>query len=109
MAIPLGFNPSPMWKPIDSFAPMSSFISLLEYDQNNLTLTTHMLSGAIYQHKFFVPLEWDALKTSQDHGSYWSRAVRGKKLAVRLKASKSPRANLKHKTKTRGGKNVRHR
>jgi hypothetical protein len=75
----------------------SSFLAAFEYDQQNLTLTTHMKNGAIYQQKFFLPMDWLALQTSQDHSKHWSKNVRGKKLSVKIKSAKAPKSSLKHK------------
>ena len=75
----------------------SSFIALFEYDTANLTLTTHLRSGAIYQHKFVLPSEWTALQTSQNHSKHWANAIRGKKLSVTVKSAKAPRSEIKKK------------
>ena len=69
---------------LQTFVPSSTFIALLEYDAANATLTTHLKSGAIYQHKQVFPMEWDKLKTSQNHGRYWSTSISGKKLSVKV-------------------------
>ncbi len=73
----------------------SSFIAAFEYDAANLTLTTHLLSGAIYQAKFFLPSEWTALQTSQNHSKHWANRVKGKKLSVKVKSAKSPNSEIK--------------
>lgn len=82
---------------IVSFAPKSSFIALFEYDKQNLTLTTHLMSGAIYQHKFVTPIDFESLKTSQNHGKHWSNQIKGKKLSVPIKRSKAPKSELKRR------------
>ncbi|MDE2099543.1 MAG: KTSC domain-containing protein [Patescibacteria group bacterium] len=82
---------------IQSFPPKSSFISLFEYDIQNLTLTTHLKSGAVYQHKFFLPVEWDNLKTAQNHSKHWANNICGKHASVRVITRRSPRSELKHK------------
>lgn len=82
---------------MQSFVPQSSFIALLEYDQNNLTLTTHLKSGAIYQHKFVLSLDFENLKTSQNHGSHWTKNIKGKKLSVAIKKVKTPKSEVKHR------------
>lgn len=73
----------------------SSFIAAFEYDTANLTLTTHLMSGAIYQAKFVLPSEWDALKTSQNHSKHWSNHIKGKKLSVKVKSAKAPNSEIK--------------
>ncbi len=73
----------------------SSFIAEFEYDEGNVTLTTHMKNGAIYQHKFVVPSEWDALKTAKSQSKYWSDFIRGKKASVVVKAQKAPNSAIK--------------
>lgn len=75
----------------------SSFIAAFEYDQQNLTLTTHLKSGAIYQAKFVLPLDWTALQTSQNHGKHWANNIKGKKLSVRVKSAKAPRSEIHKK------------
>jgi hypothetical protein len=73
----------------------SSFIAEFEYDDHNLTLTTHLKNGSIYQHKMVVPSEWDALKTAKSQSKYWSDFIRGKKASVRVKAEKAPNSEIK--------------
>lgn len=90
-----GSNRPQSSQPIQKIGIQSSFIAALEYDQNNLTLTTHMKSGAIYQHKFVLPSDWLNLQTSQNHSSTWSRAVKGKKMSVRLKSAKAPNSAIR--------------
>ena len=80
---------------IQTMPSQSNFISALEYDTANLTLTTHMKNGAIYQHKFVLPSEWTALQTSQNHGKLWSDTIRSKKMHVKIKSAKSPRSEIK--------------
>jgi hypothetical protein len=80
---------------IQTMASQSSFISLMEYDQANLTLTTHLKSGAVYQHKFVLPSEWQALQTSQNHSKHWAANIKGKKLSVTVKSAKSPKSAIK--------------
>lgn len=69
----------------------SSFIAAMDYDPTNLALTTHMKNGAIYQHKFVLPSDWEDLKAAQNHSKFWSDNIRGKKASVRIKSAKSPR------------------
>lgn len=76
-------------------ATQSSFIGAMEYDQGNFTLTTHMKSGAIYQHKQVYPAEWEALKTAKNHSKQWADSIRGKKPSVRVKAHKAPNSEIK--------------
>ena len=85
-------------KPLETMpAVNSSFIAAFTYDSGNLTLTTHLKNGAIYQHKFVVPLDWLALQTSQNHSKHWSDNIRGKKASVRVKVAKAPRADIRKK------------
>lgn len=85
-----GSNPA-----IEKVASQSSWIASFEYDPANLTLTTHLKSGAIYQHKFVVPSEWTALKTAQSHSKHWADHIRGKKVSVTVKSAKSPNGQIK--------------
>jgi hypothetical protein len=96
MASVAGARPMQSTPSIQAIGAKSSFIAALEYDQQNLTLTTHMKNGAIYQHKYVTPLDWNALQQSQDHSSHWSKNIRGKKMSVRVKVAKAPRSELKH-------------
>ena len=73
----------------------SSFIAEFEYDEGNLTLTTHLKSGSIYQHKFVVPSEFEALKTAKSQSKHWSDFIRGKKASVVVKAHKAPNSGIK--------------
>src|ERR1035437_6469859 len=73
----------------------SSFIAAFSYDAANLTLTTHLQSGAIYQAKFVLPSEWTALQTSQNHSKHWANHIKGKKLSVTVKSAKSPNSAIK--------------
>ena len=79
---------------LQTLVPQSSFLALFEYDQQNLTLTSHLKSGAIYQHKFVLPADWTALQTSQNHGKHWSSQIKGKKLSVTVKKARSPRSGI---------------
>ncbi len=89
-------NASQSTPPLQSMPAInSSFIALFEYDTANLTLTTHLRSGAIYQHKFVLPSEWTALQTSQNHSKHWANAIRGKKLSVNVKSAKAPNSEIK--------------
>ena len=80
---------------IEKIAAQSSWIASFEYDAPNLTLTTHLKSGAIYQHKFVVGSEWDQLKTAQSHSKHWADHIRAKKASVTVKSAKSPNGQIK--------------
>lgn len=80
---------------LQTIAVQSSFIAALEYDQQNLTLTTHLKSGAIYQHKFCLPMDWELLKTAKNPSKHWAQNIKGKKASVRIKVAKSPTAGIK--------------
>jgi predicted nucleic acid-binding Zn ribbon protein len=73
----------------------SSFIAQFEYDEANLTLTTHLKSGAVYQHKFVVPSEFVALQTARNQSKHWADNIRGKKQSVCVVVKKAPRSELK--------------
>lgn len=73
----------------------SSWIAAFEYDAANLTLTTHLKSGAIYQHKFVTPLDWQTLQASQNHAKHWADSIKGKKICVRIKSAKAPKGDIK--------------
>ena len=77
---------------LQTFVPQSSFLALVEYDQANLRMTTWLKSGAIYQHTFCTPLDFEALKTAQNHGRHWSKNIKGVKLGIRLKSAKSAKS-----------------
>lgn len=82
-------------EPIVKMAVQSSFLAGFEYDQANLTLTTHLKSGAIYQHKFVLPSEWTALQTAKSPSKHWADSIRGKKASVRVKISKAPNSEIR--------------
>jgi aromatic ring hydroxylase len=90
MASVHGMGAKPAAPGIVKMAAQSSFIAAFEYDQASLTLTTHLKNGAIYQHKFVVPSEFEQLRTSKSQSRHWSDAIRGKKQSVRVKVSKAP-------------------
>jgi hypothetical protein len=77
------------------FIPKSSFIAVLEYDEQNLTLTTHMKNGAIYQAKNVDPDEWEELQAAPNASSYWSNNIRGAKESVKLKVVRAPNSGIK--------------
>jgi hypothetical protein len=81
--------------PLQFVASNSSWIAAFEYDQANMRLTAHLKDGSIYQHTFVTSLDWDALRTSKNHSQHWSRAIKGKKLAVKIRSAKSPTASIK--------------
>ncbi len=81
--------------PLVKVGAKSSFIAEFEYDENNMTLTTHMKNGSIYQHKMVVRSEWDALKTAKSQSKHWADFIRGKKASVIIKSQKSPNSGIK--------------
>ena len=89
--------PAPAAQGLQTLASNSSFIAAFEYDATNLTLVTFLKSGAIYEHKFFLPNEWTDLQTSQNHGKHWSTHVKGKHLSVTVKKAKAPKSEIKHR------------
>lgn len=95
MASVAGQSPSGSNQPIEKIAAQSSWIASFEYDPAQLTLTTILKSGAIYQHKFVVGSEWDLLKTAQSHSKHWADHIRGKKQSVTVKSAKAPDGNIK--------------
>lgn len=91
----LAFKPTEKAFGFPSFSPQSSFIALLEYDQQNLTLTTHLKNGAIYQHKSVSPMDWAGLQAAQNSGSHWSKFIKGQKTSVKVKKIKAPNSGIK--------------
>ncbi len=81
--------------PLKKMGAQSSFIAEFEYDESNLTLTTHLKNGAVYQSKFFLPSEWTELQTSQNHSKHWADNIRGKKASVRVIVKKAPNSEIK--------------
>lgn len=67
----------------------------MEYDGDNLTLTTFLKNNSIYQHKMVTPMEFEALKTATNIGKHWSNNITGKKTSVKVKTVKSPKADIK--------------
>lgn len=80
---------------LQKVAAQSSWIAAFEYDEANLTLTTILKSGAIYQHKFVVPSDWTALQIAKSHSKHWADNIRGKKQSVTVKSSKMPNSEIK--------------
>jgi hypothetical protein len=90
---------APVSPGIATMPAMSSFIAAFEFDTANLTLTTHMKSGAIYQSKFFLPMNWTDLQTSQNHSKHWANNIKGKHMTVKVKSAKSPKSEIKRRKK----------
>jgi hypothetical protein len=90
---------APVAPGIVTMPAMSNFIAAFEYDLNNLTLTTHLKSGAIYQAKYFLAMEWTDLQTSQNHSKHWANNIKGKHLTVKVKSAKSPKSEIKRRKK----------
>jgi hypothetical protein len=44
-------------------------------------------------------LDWLNLKTSQNHGKHWGKAIKGKKIGIRIKSAKSAKSEVKHRRK----------
>ena len=82
----------PAAQAIQSFVPKSSFLAFIEYDPVNLRMTSHLFSGAIYQHTFCLPMDFENLKTSQNHGKHWAKHIKGVKLGIRIKSAKSAKS-----------------
>lgn len=81
---------------IEKIPSQSSFIAELEYNSAMMLLTTTLKNGSIYQHFFVLQPEWNALKTSQNHGRHWATQIKGKHLSMTVKANKSPVGKLRH-------------
>ena len=73
----------------------SSFIASFEYDAANLTLTTHLKDGSIYQHKFVTPIDFDLLLTSKSQSKHWANSVKGNKQVVKVKTAKTPNSDIR--------------
>lgn len=82
-------------KGIKTIPANSSFIAAFEYDENNLTLTTHFKNGSIYQHKFVTPGDWDLLQTAKSQSKHWGTAIKGNKIGVTVKREKAPNSEIK--------------
>lgn len=90
---------TPVAPGIVTMPAMSSFIAAFEFDQANLTLVSHFKSGAIYESKFFLPINWTDLQTSQNHSKHWANNIKGKHLTVKVKSAKSPKSEIKRRKK----------
>ncbi len=90
---------APATQAIKFMPAASSFIAAFEYDPNQLRLTAHLKSGAIYQHTFVTALDWAALQTSQNHSKHWANNIKGKKLGIRIKSAKTATSEIKHRRK----------
>lgn len=76
---------------VQTIAANSKFITAFEYDTTNMRLTTHLKNGAIYQHVFVLPNDWELLKTSQNHSKHWANNIKGKKQVIIVRTIKSTR------------------
>ena len=97
-SVPINTTPVPA-QGLQTFVPVSSFLAFLEYDPVNLRITSHLKSGAIYQHTFCLGADWTNLISSQNHGKHWASAIKGRKQSIRIKTAKSAKADNK-----KGGK-----
>jgi hypothetical protein len=79
---------------IETLPAKSSWIDSFEYDSINYRLTTHLKDGNIYQHVFFLPINWDQLKTAQKHSDFFNHSVKGKFASIHVK-----KANIGHAPK----------
>ena len=84
-------------QPIQMMPAISSFIAAFEYDPSQMRLTTHLKSGAIYQHTFVMPMDFEALKLSHNHSKHWASAIKGKKLGIRIKSAKAAKSETKRR------------
>lgn len=83
-------------KGIKKAGAQSTFIAGWEYDENNMTLITHMKNGAIYEHKGqFSPEAWDELTTAKNPAKHWANFVKGQYASVRVKVVKAPNSEIK--------------
>ena len=82
---------------LQTLVPKSSWITMYEYDPQNLRLTTNLKNGSIYQHTFVMPLEFQALTTSANHAIYFTRNIKGKKLGIKVKVHRSPTAGIQNR------------
>src|ERR1700719_1828491 len=92
---------------IDKFTPSSSFLELAEYDKKSYSMTLTFKNGNQYKYLWVFPTVWATFKQSPDHSSYYSRAIKGKLLAVALKKSNTGqmKSTPLHKHQTKRGLN----
>ena len=69
---------------IDSFVPQSSYLAKAEYDDSQRQMTITFKTGTQTRYLYVFPATWLSFKQSPDHSSYYSRAVKGKLMAVPL-------------------------
>lgn len=87
---PKALAPKPLKTPASS-----SWIASFDYDPANLTLTTTLKSGAIYQHKMVTPIEYDELISAKSQAQFWTANIKGKKASAIVKPAKAPNAAVK--------------
>lgn len=72
---------------IDRFTPSSSYISLVEYDKANKTMSITFKNGNQHRYLYTYPTTYDSFKQSPNHGVYYANAIKGKLQSVAIKTS----------------------
>lgn len=72
----------------------SGFIESADYNATTLTMTINFKNGAQSQLFFVYPAEWEAYKMAPSKGSFFNKALRGKKMGA-----KTLHAGVGHKKK----------
>ncbi len=66
----------------DEFSPRSSFMENVKYDRKANTLDVTFKSGSVHRYLFCFPTTFETFRQSPDHSSFYSRAIKGKLMAV---------------------------
>ena len=101
--LPAVAEPSAVVAPETIGLPFSSFLQAATYDSVNYSLTLDFKSGHQIVHRFVYPMVWAQFKESPSHGSFYSKSIKGKYLAVTfhqpLKVSDLTKAMKEHRGK----------
>jgi hypothetical protein len=68
----------------DSFSPASSFIELVEFDENGKTMDITFRSGSKIRYVNVYPSTFLSFKKSPTHSAYYARAVKGNLMSAKI-------------------------
>lgn len=68
----------------EKFSPSSKFIELVEYDPKANTMDVTFHSGSKVKYLRVFPATFLSFKQSPTHDAYYSRAIKGKLMSVKL-------------------------
>lgn len=76
----------------DKFAPASKYMSTVEYDPKALTMEITFKSGSKTKYFLIYPSTFLAFKKSPNHDSFFSKALKGTAMSVKIIANEIGRS-----------------